>query len=94
MIASTTAKLSWPIRLIHWVIILNLVIQSAYGTYMIFFVVNNGHSGPLGSAAASIPFELMVTRRLYASETWIAMVGLSLYIGLTEILPRVLKSER
>ena len=60
---------------------------------MVFFVVNNGHSGPLGAAAGDIPFELMVTRRLYASETWIALAGLSLYIGITEILPRVLNKS-
>jgi len=60
---------------------------------MVFFVVNNGQSGPLWGMAKSIPFELMVTRRLYATETWIAMVGLSLYIGITEILPRLLSKS-
>ena len=92
--ASTTARLSWPIRILHWLIIANLLVQTVYGSYMIFFVVTGGNSGPLGQAATSFPFELMVTRRLYASETWIAMVGLSLYLGLTEILPRILKRDR
>ena len=60
---------------------------------MVFFVVTGGHTGPLATAANEIPFELMMTRRLYASETWIAIAGLSLYLGVTEILPRVLKSQ-
>lgn len=30
---------------------------------------------------------MMVVRRLYAVETWIAVVGLSLYLALAEILP-------
>ena len=30
-----------------------------------------------------------MTRRLYASETWIAIVGLSLYLAITEIAPRL-----
>ena len=39
----------------------------------------------------SMPFEQMITRRAYASETWLAIVGLSLYVGITEILPRRLR---
>ena len=42
-----------------------------------FFVVTpEGTTGPLFGAASTMPFELMVTRRLYASESWIAIAGL------------------
>ena len=37
--------------------------------------------------------ELMVTRRLYAIEFWIATAGLAIYLALTEIGPRF-KAER
>ena len=85
-------RLSLPWRILHWVIIANLLLQVLYGATMVFFVVTfPGVSGPLADAANEVPFELMVTRRLYASETWIAIVGLSLYLGLTEILPRRLR---
>ena len=79
------------LRLLHWFIILNLLIQIAYAGYIVFFeIVPTGSSGPLMGAAKNFPFEQMVTRRLYAIECWIAIVGLSLYLGLTEILPRLL----
>ena len=81
-------------RLIHWVILINLTIQVAYGSYMVFFVVKGDGNGPLWGQALQMPFETMVTRRLYATETWIAIVGLSLYVGLTEILPRILKGSQ
>ena len=79
-------------RVIHWVVIVNLAIQVGYGAYMVFFVVTGEGSGPLWGQALQMPFEKMVTRRLYATETWIAIVGLSLYLGITEILPRILKA--
>ena len=81
-------------RIIHWVIIINLGIQVFYGAYMVFAVVTPGTAGPLWGAALEMPFEQMVTRRLYAAETWIAIVGLSLYLGVTEILPRILKASQ
>lgn len=85
-------NLPWPWRLIHAIIIANLIIQVLYGAYMVFFVVVGESSGPLWGQALEMPFEKMVTRRLYALETWVAIVGLSLYLGLTELLPRLLKS--
>ena len=80
-------------RLLHAFIILNLLVQVFYGAYMVFFVVTGEGSGPLWGQALEMPFEKMVTRRLYALETWVAIVGLSIYLGLTEILPRVLKTK-
>ncbi|PKN57498.1 MAG: hypothetical protein CVU56_10890 [Deltaproteobacteria bacterium HGW-Deltaproteobacteria-14] len=84
-----TGRLSWPWRIVHWVIIVNLAIQVLYGAYMVFVVMRpEGVSGPLWAAANAVPHDLMMVRRAYASETWLAIVGLSLYLGVTEILPR------
>ena len=79
---------------LHWAIIVNFVIEIAYAGYVVFAVLAPpGHSGPLFEKALEIPHELMVTRRLYALEFWLAMAGLAIYLALTEIGPR-LKRER
>ena len=85
--SKTKPPIIW--RLLHWIIILNLLIQIAYASYMVFFVVAPAEgSGPLLAAADTFPFDKMVTRRLYAIECWIAIVGLSIYLAITEIGPR------
>ena len=66
----------------------NFALEIIYGGAMVFFVVTPGSIGPLGAGADGVPFEMMVTRRLYAAETWIAILGLSIYLGVTEVLPR------
>ena len=79
---------------IHWVIILNFLIEIAYAGYLVFAVLKPpGIDGPLFDKALEIPHELMVTRRLYAIEFWIATAGLAIYLALTEIGPR-LRAER
>lgn len=81
--------------LVHLVIIGNFLFEIGYAGYMIFGVVKPPDtSGPLFEAALQIPFELMVTRRLYAIEFWIATAGLALYLALTEIGPRMWRLER
>jgi hypothetical protein len=75
-------------RVVHWVIIANLLVEIAYGTYMVFVVLAPTGPGPLFEEARNLPFEEMMVRRQYALETWLAIVGLSLYLGLTEVLPR------
>ena len=91
---STTRHLHPLLRAVHWFILLNLLVQIGYGAYMTFVVMAPpGGGGPLFGAAPDIPFEHMVVRRLYASETWIAIVGASLYVGVTEILPRLIRRE-
>lgn len=83
-------KRPWFWRGLHWVFILHLLLEIAYCAYMIFFVLRpEGISGPLGSSALEIPHELMVTRRLYAIESWVATVGLILYLAITEPRLRV-----
>ena len=82
--------------ILHWVIILNFLFEIVYAGFMIFFVIvpEGGGSGPLMSRATSVPFEVMVTRRLYAAEFWIAAAGLSIYLAITEIGPRMWKFPR
>ena len=77
---------------IHLIIIINFVIEIFYGAYQTFVVLApEGHTGPLFGTATSLSYEDMVVRRLYALETWIAIAGLSIYLALTEIVPRMKK---
>lgn len=76
---------------IHWIIIINFLFEIGYGGWMVFAVITPGTPGPLMGAATEIPFEMMMTRRLYASETWVAISGLSIYLAITEVLPRRLR---
>lgn len=82
-------KLAWPWRILHGLIIVNLLVEIFYCTWMVFCVLAPSGGGPLGRSALELPFETMATRRMYALEAWVAMVGLSLYLGLTEIAPRL-----
>jgi len=79
----------WALYGLHWLIIVNFVVEIVYAAYMVFVVVAPEGGGPLGSRAMDIPFEMMTTRRLYATEFWIAMGGLAIYLALTEIGPRL-----
>ena len=74
------------LKVIHWVIILNFLLEIFYAAYMVFFKVGGG--GPLMGRANSVSFELMVTRRLYAIECWIATAGLAVYLAITVMYPR------
>ncbi len=76
--------------LLHWVIIVNFSCEIFYSMFMIFSVLRpEGVSGPLWGAATSIPHDLLVARRLYAIEGWIAIAGLAIYLAITEIGPRL-----
>lgn len=75
-------------NVIHWVIIINFLLEIIYASYMVFFALTPpGASFVLFGSAEKIPFEIMMKRRLYAIEAWIAITGLSVYLALTEILP-------
>ena len=76
------------LSLIHFIILGNFLIQMAYSAYMVFVVVAPEEGGPLFASATEFPFEKMMTRRLYAIEFWIATGGFSIYLALTEIVPR------
>jgi hypothetical protein len=70
--------------ILHWIIIINFVIEIFYGMYQTFFVLipPGGQPGPLFGMASEISYELMVSRRLYAIETWIAIAGLAIYLAI------------
>jgi len=62
---------------------------------MVFFVIG-GSRWPLMARAVDTPTEVILKRRLYTIEAWIAIAGLAIYLALTEILPRkitVLQSQ-
>ncbi len=82
-------------RIIHNLILLNFIVEILYSTYMVFFVVG-GSRFPLLRSAIETPIEIIMKRRLYAIETWLAIAGLAIYVAITELLPRRLgkyKSE-
>jgi hypothetical protein len=76
-------------RYLHGFIILNFLAEIGYGFYMVFFVVG-GSRYPLWMRAVETPIEIILKRRLYAIEVWIAIAGLVLYVALTEVIPRKL----
>ena len=74
---------------IHWLVILCLSLEILYGLYMVFFVIG-GTRWPLFARAERTPVEVILRRRLYAIESWIAMGALSTYLAITMVLPRML----
>ena len=80
---------------VHVIIIVNFLFEIGYASYMIFSVLApEGGGGPLFEQAKTMPFEQMVTRRLYAVECWIAIAGLAIYLAITEIGPRLYRSHQ
>ncbi len=71
---------------LHYFVIINLLVEIFYCAYVVFFVLkaDPSQSGPLWDAAATADFELIVKRRLYAIECWIGIVGIMIYLALTE----------
>ena len=82
-------KKGW--RILHWVIIVLFTTEILYGLYMVFFVVG-GSKYPLLRKAVETPVEVILKRRLYAIETWIALAGLAVYLALTVFLPLIYKN--
>lgn len=72
---------------IHWVIIINFLLQIGYSGTKALTLNPEGKLMVLFGMAKDLPYEMMVTRRLYAIETWIAIAGLSIYLGITHIIP-------
>jgi hypothetical protein len=82
------------LRVLHWAIIAILVSNVVYGGFQVFVsLAPEGVTGPLWGVATEITHEHMVARRLYAIEVWISFAGLAIYLGITEILPRLLRKE-
>ncbi|MCB9674776.1 MAG: hypothetical protein H6737_06640 [Alphaproteobacteria bacterium] len=83
------------IRAIHYAIVAILASEALYCGFQVMVALRpEGQVGPLFMAAATIPHELLVARRLYAIEGWIAAVGLALYLAATEIGPRLAAERR
>ncbi len=79
-------------KILHWFIIINFVLGIGYGFFMVFFVVGGGRY-PLWMRAVDIPVEVILKRRLYAIEAWVATAGLAVYLALTELVPRILMDK-
>jgi|LDZT01.1.fsa_nt_gi hypothetical protein len=78
-------------KFLHWFIIFIFILEIGYGLYMVFFAVG-GSRWPLMARAVETPVEVILKRRLYAIETWIAISGLAVYLALTEFLPILFNS--
>ncbi len=81
----------WPVwaRVAHVFFIVNLIAQMTYAAFQVFVVMQpEGVVGPMFGQATSMPFEMMMIRRMYAIEAWIAFGILAIYLGVTELLPR------
>jgi hypothetical protein len=77
-------------RVIHHLIILNFLVEIIYSFYMVFYVIGGGH-WPLLRKAAQEPIEIILKRRLYAIEAWVAIGALCVYVALTIYLPQLLR---
>ncbi len=75
-------------KIVHLFIIVNFIVEIAYCGYMVFGILGGG---PLFGSVLTIDNDLFMKRRLYAIETWIAIVGLAIYLAITEILPQMKK---
>ncbi|MFO8036096.1 MAG: hypothetical protein R6U57_05670 [Anaerolineales bacterium] len=77
-------------KLIHSLIITNFILEITYSFYMVFFVIGGG-KWPLLRKAVETPMEVILKRRLYAIEAWVAVGGLCIYIAITELLPQKIR---
>lgn len=69
-------------RFLDVALILNLVGDFLYSPYMALVVMRppNGRIGPLHTLAAEIPYDLILVRRLYVIEMWVAFIALVIYL--------------
>jgi hypothetical protein len=77
-------------QIISGVILVNFILEIGYSFYMVFYAVG-GSRYPLMKSAEETPIEVILKRRLYAIEAWVAISGLASYLGLTEVFPRKLR---
>ena len=77
-------------RIIHYLIITNFILEIVYSVTMVFFVIGGG-KWPLLRRAVETPVEIILKRRLYAIEAWIAIGALAIYLALTVYLPGQLR---
>ena len=75
---------------VHALIIANFLVEILYASWVIFVILApEGGGGALMDQAATVDMDLMARRRLYATECWIAIAGLAVYLAITEIGPRL-----
>lgn len=67
-------------KVLHWIIVVNFVLEIAYGAIQVFFILGGG--GILFGGSETVDQDLFVRRRLYAIETWIAVTGLAIYLAI------------
>lgn len=77
-------------RAIHYLIIINFVVEILYSITMVFFIIGGG-KWPLLRRAVETPIEIILKRRLYAIEAWIAIGALCIYLALTVYLPQLVR---
>ncbi len=78
------------IKFVHWTIVVTLLLQALYCGLQVFVAMQpEGLAGPMWLHAADLPFEWMMVRRMYAIEGWIAFGTLGIYLGITEVRPRL-----
>jgi hypothetical protein len=80
----------WTWRVINYLILTNFLVEIIYSVVMVFFVIGGG-KWPLLRKAVETPIEIILKRRLYAIEAWIAIGALSIYLAITVYLPRILR---
>lgn len=65
-----------------------LLLEALYCAFQVMVVLQPpGIEGPMLYAAATLDHDLLVARRLYAIEGWIAFVGLAVVFTLAEVGP-------
>jgi hypothetical protein len=80
-------------KILHWFLIINLAAESLYGFYMVFFIIG-GSRWSLFAKAVNTPVEVILKRRPYAIETWVALGALAIYLAITEILPHKFQNRK
>lgn len=89
---ATPHRIPLALRILHVLLLANFASNTFYCMYQLFVVLApDGHIGPLWGAAASLPVDLVVKRRLYAIEFWLTIGAASIYLAITEWLPRALR---
>ena len=65
------------------ILIVHFFVGAIYPAYITMFVLrpDDNSVGPLWAKAASMPFELMVKRRLYALEFWLVSFVIIVYFA-------------
>ncbi len=78
---------------IHKILLFTLVTSLIVSIFIFFYKLNYGEFGLLFNRANDIGFSFLLLRRTASILIWILFVGLTTYLGVTEIFPR-LKKQR